>query len=120
MINMPNNSLDQWLVQNPMTKIEVDCATTVMLKIIDGKCKMPAQEKVVMAKLYDRVNSLPGLIFDDLEMHSFIKGMRGQLTEDDRLAVYEKRLLAETMLSRPIMKKFKARIRSCGLFDLAL
>jgi len=31
--------------------------------------------------------------------------------------IYEKRVLAETMISRPVMKGFKAMIRQQGLLD---
>jgi len=33
-----------------------------------------------------------------------------------RERVYEERVLAETTISRPVMKRFKARIRREGLF----
>jgi hypothetical protein len=33
------------------------------------------------------------------------------------MIIYEQRLLAETMLSRPVMKGFKAMIREQGLFN---
>jgi hypothetical protein len=33
------------------------------------------------------------------------------------MLVYEKRLLAETAISRPVMKQFKAFIRETGLLE---
>jgi len=33
--------------------------------------------------------------------------------------IYEQRVPAETMISRPVMKGFKAMIRAEGLFDVA-
>lgn len=109
--------LEQWLQENPLSAIEVDCSTTVMLKILDGKCKMSATDKVVMATLYDAVKHLPGDIFDS-DMHAFIDHARNNLNETLKLDIYEKRVLAETMLSRPVMKAFKARIRTQGLFEV--
>jgi hypothetical protein len=35
------------------------------------------------------------------------------------MQIYEKRLLAETVISRPVMKQFKAFIREQGLLDHA-
>ncbi len=40
-----------WVREHPLSPIHVDCATAVMLKILDGKCKMDAEEKLVMALL---------------------------------------------------------------------
>jgi hypothetical protein len=31
--------------------------------------------------------------------------------------IYEQRLLAETMISRPVMKAYKAMLRSSGILD---
>ena len=45
--------IKQWLEIHPLSPLHVDCATTVMLKILDGKCKMNTDEKVVMALLYE-------------------------------------------------------------------
>ena len=43
----------------PLSASDVDCATTVMLKILDGKCKMAEQEKHIMAWLYRRLVCRP-------------------------------------------------------------
>lgn len=110
-----NESLQDWLTHTPLSATEVDCATTVMLKILDGKCKMKPVEKQVMERLYDAVKHQPGVLFH-ADMHSFIAYARAHLSEDLKLRIYEKRVLAETELSRPVMKAFKARIRAAGLF----
>ena len=34
-----------------------------------------------------------------------------------KMAIYERRVLAETAISRPVMKAFKAMIRGQGLFE---
>ena len=31
------------------------------------------------------------------------------------MEIYERRLLAETMISRPVMKAYKARLRAAGI-----
>lgn len=105
----------QWVAGHPLSAIHVDCATTVMLKILDGKCKMFAEEKIVMSLLYDQVKHLPGELFDD-DMHRLITDARVRLDDAMRNRIYEKRVLAETILSRPVMKGFKAMIREQGLF----
>ncbi|WP_026604383.1 hypothetical protein [Methylomonas sp. 11b] len=107
----------QWVNSHPLSPIHVDCAVTVMLKIIDGKCKMRATEKVVMELLYDCVKHLPGQILQ-ADLHPLIETARAD--EDDEALknlIYEKRLMAETAISRPVMKGFKAMIREQGLLE---
>jgi hypothetical protein len=107
----------QWVREHPLSPIHVDCVTAVMLKILDGKCKMDETEKVVMVLLYDEVKHLPGSILGE-DIHALIDTARNAHEEDEiREFVYEKRVLAETMISRPLMKGFKTMIREDGLLD---
>ena len=112
---MRQQQIRQWTEAHPFEPIHIDCTTTVMLKILDGKCKMSSAEKSVMELLYDAVKHHPGELFGD-EFHTLIATARQQLTEELKNHIYEKRVLAETMLSRPVMKSFKAMIREWGLF----
>lgn len=105
-----------WVAAHPLSPTEIDCATTVMLKILDGKCKMQATEKVVMTALYDAVRPGTGNLFD-AAVHTLIDRARQQADGALRDHIYEQRVLAETTLSRPVMKAFKARIRAEGLFN---
>jgi len=106
----------QWVLEHPLSPTYVDCATAVMLKILDGKCKMDAEEKIVMALLYDAVKGCPGVILG-ADIHALIETARHSHEDDEiREFVYEKRVLAETMISRPVMKGFKGMIRAEGLF----
>lgn len=68
-----------------------------------------------MGALYEEIKQLPSQLFTDV--HQFIESLGDDITESKKLEIYEKRLMAETMLSRPVMKKFKAKIRQAGLFD---
>ncbi|GAB6042955.1 hypothetical protein [Endothiovibrio diazotrophicus] len=105
-----------WAAAHPLSPTHVDCATAVMLKILDGKCKMDAEEKGVMALLYDQVKSCPGNLLGEA-IHQLIADSRGELDDGQRMRIYEQRVFAETMISRPVMKGFKAMIREEGLFD---
>lgn len=116
---MTNEYIKQWALAHPLDPIHVDCATAVMLKILDGKCKMFPEEKIVMSQLYDQVKSLPGALLDNA-IHELIACARRETDdEDDEMQwfIYEKRLLAESMISRPVMKDFKTMIRIKGLFN---
>lgn len=106
----------RWAWEHPLSPAHVDCATAVMLKILDGKCKMHAEEKMVMALLYAQVKRWPGALLGP-EMHLLISHASRALDEAMKEKIYEKRVLAETMISRPVMKGFKAMIREQGLFD---
>jgi hypothetical protein len=113
-------SLEQiaaWLDTHPLSPTQIDCTVTVMLKILDGKCKMRPAEKVVMTLLYDQIKTKPGQLLTD-ELHSLIATALDR-SEDDalKMLLYEKRLLAETAISRPVMKQFKAFIRETGLLE---
>jgi hypothetical protein len=105
----------RWVAAHPLTPAHVDCATAVMLKILDGKCKMAEVEKVVMELLYDALRGQEGLHLG-AAAHALIAQARGKDAPELRELVYEKRVLAETMISRPVMKGFKALIREQGLF----
>jgi hypothetical protein len=114
---LSSEQLAAWLETHPLSPTQIDCAVAVMLKILDGKCKMRPTEKVVMTLLYDQIKTKPGQLLTG-ELHSLIAAARNR-SEDDalRMLVYEKRLLAETAISRPVMKQFKAFIRETGLLE---
>lgn len=104
-----------WLNDHPLTPLQIDCVVTVMLKILDGKCKMRPAEKTVMTRCYDRIKTQSGQRLPD-ELRALIATARAG-SDDDALTllIYEQRLLAETAISRPVMKQFKAFIRQQGL-----
>lgn len=104
-----------WLRQHPLSPVHVDCAVTVMLKIQDGKCKMRPAEKIVMTLLYDQISHLPGQLLA-AELHELIRTARANPDDEElKTRIYEHRLLAETAISRPVMKAFKSLIREQGL-----
>ncbi|KAB2923325.1 MAG: hypothetical protein F9K30_10990 [Dechloromonas sp.] len=104
-----------WVQTHALTPGDIDCITTVMLKILDGKCKMGSVDRIVMAHLYDAVKHRYGERFGG-EYHRLIASARAAPGEAMKNLIYEKRVLAETMLSRPVMKAFKAMLREQGLF----
>jgi hypothetical protein len=109
-------SAADWVAVHSLSPVEVDCATAVMLKILDGKCKMQAAEKTVMAALYEAVRTQPGVGLG-ADIHALIAQAGVAADEAMRNHIYEKRVLAESAISRPVMKAFKAMIRQKGLLD---
>lgn len=69
-----------------------------------------------MEMLYDQFIDTSGLHLD----HSYrqlITEARSKNTPETRNKIYELRVLAETMISRPVMKQFKARLREEGFLS---
>ncbi|WP_265943936.1 hypothetical protein [Dechloromonas sp. A34] len=116
---MTDERVASWVRAHPLAPVHVDCATAVMLKILDGKCKMAAAEKLVMEQLYDQVKEMPGLGLGE-ETHRLIATARSLADDGLKNFIYEKRVLAETVITRPVMKGFKAMIRQQGLLIDAL
>jgi hypothetical protein len=87
-----------------------------MLKILDGKCKMPADEKRVMRELYRQLERRCGRLLGP-SVHELVEAAGERPDEAMRSRIYEQRVLAETAIARPVMKAFKAMIRSTGLLD---
>ena len=105
----------EWARVATLSPLDIDCITAVMLKILDGKCKMAVQEKQVMTVLYDALKHRSGKRLDS-SLHELIHKALDPDPGDVLLsAVYEKRVLAETRISRPVMKAFKARLRAEGV-----
>ncbi|WP_432697994.1 hypothetical protein ACQUQP_06525 [Marinobacterium sp. YM272] len=105
---------EEWLKSHSLSPREIDCVIALMLKILDGKCKMNEQDKTLAAELYRHCSTLSGEHLGD-EMHTLIATV-GQTPSAAMIEqIYETRVLAETRISRPVMKAFKARLRKEGL-----
>ena len=107
-------AVEDWAATATLSPAEVDCVTAVMLKILDGKCKMAADEKDMMERLYHACTGREGLLLGN-DYHDLVRAARVDRGEPMRARVYEQRVLAETMISRPVMKGFKARLRREGV-----
>ena len=105
-----------WAAITPLAPIHIDCTTALMLKILDGKCRMSGEEKDVMAVVYDMVKERTGHVLD-AGVHELIREARQAPDDALLMRVYEQRLLAETMISRPVMKAFKAMLRKEGILS---
>jgi hypothetical protein len=99
-----------WAENTKLEPLEIDCITTIMLKILDGKCKMFPEEKEVISYIYDITKHQTGSVLN-AEIHQLIHIAQNNMDEEMVKKIYEQRLYAETMISRPIMKAFKAKLR---------
>lgn len=113
----PDNRLHpaaEWASEQAFDAAEVDCTTTVVLKILDGKCKMLPGEKNAVFAIYDVVRAWPGELFDE-EVHRIIGRARTKPGPDVLRRIHEFRLHAESNIPKVVMKKYKAMLRD-GLF----
>jgi len=106
--------LRTWAANTTLEPVHVDCVTAIMLKILDGKCKMGQREKDTITVVYDVVKIRAGKLLGQ-PIHDLIAEARQGMDEALVERVYEQRLYAETMISRPIMKGFKAGLRAEGI-----
>lgn len=113
---MERQAVAAWAKDRTFEPVHIDCATSLMLKILDGKCKMNEDEKNVMAVIYDVVKNEPGKLIDS-RVHQLIELARAELNEQLVEQVYEQRLYAEQMISRPVMKAYKAMLRQEGILS---
>ena len=104
----------QWAEAQDFSSTDVDCTTTVVLKILDGKCKMLPGEKVAIMEIYDVIRSGSGVLFDATS-HQIIDQARHQFSKEVQQIIHNLRLLAEKHIPKPVMKKYKAMLRE-GLF----
>jgi hypothetical protein len=103
-----------WAQEMSFDASQVDCTTTVVLKILDGKCKMLPGEMAAVMCIYDVVKLQPGTLFDDAA-HATISQARTQLDDVTKARIHALRVYAEANIPKPVMKAYKAVLRD-GLF----
>lgn len=103
-----------WAASQIFSAIEIDCTTTVVLKILDGKCKMLPGEKAAIMEIYDVVNAGEGKLFGPHHLQ-VIRMARNTPAEEIMQLIHELRVYAESNIPKPVMKQYKARLRD-GLF----
>lgn len=106
-----------WADAHPLSPSEIDCVTAVMLKVLDGKCKMSPESKALMRHLYHAVKAHPGAQLGD-DIHLLIAEAEASPDDALRSQVHAMRVQAEALIDKPVMKRFKAMIQAQGLFDV--
>lgn len=74
---------------------------------------MIPDEKAFMADLYDQIKHLNVALLP-ADIHQLIAQAREGMDEEMIESLYEQRLYAEQMITRPTMKGFKSRLRDEG------
>ena len=75
-------------------------------------------EKEVMTVIYDVTKHKEGKILGN-DLHRLINRARHSMSKELVEQIYEQRLFAETMISRPVMKAFKAMLRENNIIGNA-
>lgn len=104
----------EWAMAQTFSSMDVDCTTTVVLKILDGKCKMLPGEKAAIYEIYDVLSKDQGTLFDQ-QVHQRILQARQQSDPGIEAYIHEQRVYAESQIPKPVMKAYKAMLRD-GLF----
>jgi len=99
-----------WAAGQAFSAIEIDCTTTVVLKILDGKCNMLPGEKAAIMEIYDVIIADDGELFGPDDLNA-IHVARNRSTEEIMHRIHALRLYAEAMIPKPVMKQYKARLR---------
>ena len=98
-----------WAAAQEFSPEHVDCTTAVMLKILDGKCKMlPAAQNALMA-MYSEICDRRGEHFG-ANVHRIIAMAQSSSTSQLSELVHVLRVRAETLIPKPRMKLYKAML----------
>jgi hypothetical protein len=101
----------QWALNTSLEPAHLDCVTAIMLKILDGKCKMGEAEKTALTAVYDVVMDWPGQELG-VEVHALIAQARQGADSALAASVRAWRVRAETHIPKPVMKGFKQSLRA--------
>jgi hypothetical protein len=103
-----------WAAQQQFTLTDIDCTTAVVLKILDGKCRMSPGEMAAIMEIYDVVRCDSGVLFSESD-HQAIYQARVKPTDAVLTRVHKLRMFAESRIPEPVMKQYKSMLRD-GLF----
>jgi hypothetical protein len=111
------NDLDSvftWAQHNDFTQEELKYATILQLKILDEKCKMTPEDQEIFKRVYKGISAKePSLFCQDI--HQLIqKASSDELKAIDSYKdlIHTQRVAYEDQMKRPIMKAYKAMVRS--------
>nr|CRH05906.1 conserved protein of unknown function [Candidatus Magnetococcus massalia] len=108
-----------WVQQATLTPVEQDCICTIVLKILDGKCKMSEAGSQVGRQLYHHLPHPRGALckrFDSLIRQALAQG--DKISDSIGQQIHQARLFAESGLEKSQMKQFKARLKQEGLLKI--
>ncbi|MDD2894203.1 MAG: hypothetical protein PHF20_09785 [Halothiobacillaceae bacterium] len=105
-----------WARDTVFDAAQLDCIIAIMLKILDGKCKMEDADKSALSAVYDALRASLrhefGQGFGEAT-HALIEAARQSRSESTAWAqpICEARMQAEAYIPKPVMKAFKQRLQ---------
>ena len=99
-------SILEWCEHSSFSAVQLDCLTSLMLKILDDKCQMDEMHQDVIKAMYSITGERVGVLFDP-NIHLFIQQVLQESTPVYDLHIHELRLYAESAISQQEMKSFK-------------
>lgn len=100
-----------WAEATEFSPIHVDCIIAIVLKILDDKCKMGAEEKSSLMAIYEITKSRKGALFD-IDIHQEIEAARLGKSVLVAGRIHQLRKQAEASIEKPVMKAFKVLLRN--------
>jgi hypothetical protein len=99
-----------WATEQQFTLTDIDCTTAVVLKILDGKCRMSTCEMAAIMEIYDVVRCDSGVLFSEAD-HQAIHQARVNPTDAVLTRIHKLRVFAESRIPKPVMKQYKSMLR---------
>jgi hypothetical protein len=101
----------KWAMETAFEASQLDCITTIMLKILDAKCKMEEADKIALSAVYDVVKARSGQDVDE-NVHALIAANRKCPSDASSVQIHDRRVQAEERIPKPVMKSFKQFLRT--------
>jgi hypothetical protein len=99
-----------WAQTAPLDPLQIDCVATVMLKILDNKCKMLPEQQMALVAVYSVIKERKGILLDESIRREIDEALQsGSQISIER--IHELRLLAEATIPKQVMKHFKQYFR---------
>ena len=96
----------EWAAQTEFNLQQVHCLIAIMLKILDGKCRMDAETQYCVQIIYRNAHRGRSHLFST-DIHRFIEQTLQQADSLSLGFVRELRLYAESAIAKTRMKRFK-------------
>lgn len=100
------DAIAAWAAAADFNLQQVDCLTTLMLKILDGKCKMDEDTQTSARVIYEQAHRNRSHLFDP-NIHALIQQVFDRPDLLSLRYVHELRQYAESAIPKSVMKGFK-------------
>lgn len=100
------NAIEQWAANTHFNLQQVDCLIGIVLKMLDGKCKMDKLAQHSVQIIYCQGHHQRSHLFDPA-IHCLIEQSFEHMDRLMEKQIHQLRLFAESAIPKPVMKDFK-------------